>query len=232
MSSLWTNHEQESGFQLLVSSFSFRLLVSSFQLPVSSVWFLTSFFRLPASSFRLPVSSARDRRTRTTATFFRQKDCMNNWIMNTSWTAHEQFMNSSWTNPDWFSRPSFWQETTKLGCNMCNRIPSPCLPILSLLKLFSSSSVCFDFLCSRFLVHPAKNFHEQFMNSLWTVHERVHKQTKQHPSRATVRAPSALLCPIYPPRKHVIHAYARIWIYFPCVVVSMVRMDSSERGTW
>ena len=88
-------------------------------------------------------------------------------------------MSSLWTNPDWFSRPSFWQETTKLGCNMCNIIPSPCLPILSLLKLFSSSSVCFDFLCSRFLVHPAKNFHEQFMNSLWTVHERVQKHKKK-----------------------------------------------------
>ena len=59
---------------------------------------------------------------------------------------------------------------------MCTIIPSPCLPILSLLKLLSSSPVCFDFLCSRSLVLPAKNFHEQFMNSLWTIHERVHEQ--------------------------------------------------------
>ena len=99
------------------------------------------------------------------------------WIMNNSWTVHEQFMSSLWTNPDWFSRPSFWQESTKLGCNMCNVIPSPCFVILSLFKFFSSSSFGFDFICSRFYVHPAKNFHEQFVNSLWTVHERVHENT-------------------------------------------------------
>ena len=147
------------------------------------------------------------------------------------WAIHQQFMNSLWTNLDLFSRPSFWQESTKLGCNMNNMDPSP----VFLSSLLSSSFPLHHFDGNLFALPSLSIQPKAFMSSLWTVYERFMNDSakrNQRPSWATVRAPSALLCTFYPPRQHVIHTHAHMWIIFSRVVVLMVRVGPSESGTW